>query len=98
MSKILSSRPQRFDNIERAVTEMAYDNGVIHRSNTEESVKTRVMQYIQGQFSSTDLATAEAELAALTQDEFETLTCGEEGVVKVSDTTNRILNEIFDAL
>lgn len=99
---ILSSRPAwepgKFPTLERAVKEMAYDNGAIHRNNTEEALLKRVMTYLVSTFKATELQQVDMELGALTDDDLETLVCGEQGVVKVSDLSEKVLNEAFDAL
>lgn len=98
----LSSRPAWYKGqwplIELAVTEMAYDNGAIHRNNTEEALLASVMTFICGQFTFKELMKVNAELDTLSITDLTTLICGEQGIVKVSDLAEKILSEALDAL
>lgn len=98
----LTSRPAwapgAYPNVERAVKDIAYDNGAIHRNYTEEALMKRVMTYLIGTSKPGELSSANDELGALSNDDFETVTCGEQGAVVISNITERVLSEAFDAL
>ncbi len=87
-----------FPNIERAVKEMGYDNGAIHRAQTEESLMQRVMTYLCSTFLRAEMVEVDVGLGFLSNDDFMELVTGEADKIVTSEIMDRLLNEAFDAL
>lgn len=91
-----------YPKIEKAAVDIWYDNGGSYAGRTEEQMKVEVMAQLAKKYALVQFALFEEELAALTEEEFEEVTCGEQAVVAISDQLdkflNEILNEIFEAI
>lgn len=88
-----------YPQIEEAISMMAYDNGVIHRGNTVEKVKDRVLGYLKTKFEIKKMQFVESWLAGLDADAFEELCIGEtDQLLGVPPDVEELLNEAFEAL
>lgn len=94
----VNGNSMNYPTIEKAVVEMAYDNGCIHRNQTEEKLKARVMGYILGKFTKEVLDMVEDHLKDLNEEDFTELTCGETDKIVVHEDVREVLNEVFEAL
>ena len=83
---------------EQAVIDMAYDNGVINRHETEESVVRRIMTSVKLVFNADEIQQATAELAAMSKDDFDEFLTGETEMVEASDLLRDITAFVFDSL
>jgi hypothetical protein len=83
---------------QQAVIEMAYDNGVINRLETEESVVKRVMASVKTTFSTEEIERADIELTAMSKADFDEFLTGETELVEASDFLRDITAFAFDSL
>lgn len=83
---------------QQAVIEMAYDNGVINRLETEESVVKRVMASVKTTFSAEEIERADVELTAMSKADFDEFLTGETELVEASDLLRDITAFAFDSL
>lgn len=82
----------------QAISDMAYDNGVINVNTSEAFVLTKVLCGLEKQFSEDDLRTATNELDGLDDEEFENLNGDEADMPGLQPITRAVLDAAFDLL
>lgn len=88
-------------NIRRAIKSIAYDNGAVNRTQTIDELLGVVEPLVSNAFTPEVLASVDAFLADLSEEELETICNGEESEVELlaaPEGTDEVLNFIFDNL
>lgn len=80
--------------LERAAIHIAYDNGMVNRNNSHEIVIGEMLS--NAIRTGEDLSAVDNFLSTLSDEDMETLCCGEYGVVKCSESVDRVLNAMFE--
>lgn len=73
---------------------IAYDNGLVNRDMSEDRAIT-IIETIVKLASFVDVNLIHKELSLLSDEDLNTLCCGEHGAVKVSKLAHEFLNTIF---
>jgi len=86
-----------YSNIVKAAKEIWYDNGMINRIEPESEKVELLLNWLQT-LDSNLLETIELELSKLSEEDLETVCCGEETEQErlASKSVNEFLNRIFD--
>ena len=86
-----------YSNIVKAAKEIWYDNGMINRLEPESEKVELLLNWLQT-LDSKILEPIELELSRLSEEELETVCCGEETEQErlASESVNEFLNRIFD--
>lgn len=91
---------RNFPALQRALVEIAYDNGMVNRDHPEWSVIYDMFLLIEKKYSALQISKVDRELAALTADQLlEACTggCGPEGRdVPISTLADEMLDWAFD--
>lgn len=83
--------------IDQAIKDIAYDNGAIYRGRTEEEVLENVQIHLSVNYTLQELADCSVELAKLSADDFQNLTCGSEDSQPThSELLKTLLASIFE--
>lgn len=88
----------KYPTIEKAIVEMAYDNGCISRFQTEDHLKRRVMESLSKEYTTEELDMVEDHLKDLSEEDFDDLICGEQGKIVVHPDVERVLTSAFEEL
>lgn len=83
-------------NITKAAKEIAYDNGAINRTTTEEKVLQRMLGSVVSFYSPADLEIVESFLGSLSEADLETLCVGEHGVIPAPQLVHDVLEMMFN--
>ncbi len=85
-----------YPTIKKAVIELAYDNGAIHRDRTEQRCLNEMEAHLLEMASIEPLQPYETELAALPEEQFIELLTGESETVMVTASLHMFINAIFE--
>lgn len=85
--------------IEKAIAEIAYDNGAVNRFSPIEEVLLNVKNKLMVLYGAGELDTIDQELGRLSDEQFETIMIGEHSEIEaigISPLADQLLNDIFE--
>lgn len=84
-----------YEHLERAVFEIAVDNGAFDRHQPKEIATAAVMAALTAKFSAQELQAADSEIGYLPQEDFEECMLGEQSIIKISNNLGAVLIEVL---